>query len=216
MDIRGQWKELAEQMGFTFQEGLTPFLQTPPLQRIMAQDMKMADVGKLEQFLANPLVRTMIEKMVIGVATGHCEGFDFALFRSSTTSQLSNSHKPIYYSNVVLFFDQPRDIGIDIAKAGLLTKLGKKLAPSRYIQIPRAEIEAMVRVRARDTQQASALVSTERVQDSLTQLYKHSRSYTVNDHGVRYQEVAHIISHEQALAAMTVMTAFAREWEQAP
>ncbi len=214
MDIRGQWMELAEQLGFTFQEGIAPFLQMPQLQRIMAHDMKIGDVGKVEQFVANPLVRSMIEKIVIGAATGQHGGFDFALFRSSTTSQLSDNHRPIYYANVVLFFRKPCDIGIDIAAAGLLTKLGKKMVPSRYVRIPHAEIDATVRVRARDRQQAAALLSTEQVQSGLAMLYEHSRDYSINDHGIRYQEVAQIISRERASAAMEVMAGFARNWEQ--
>ena len=126
----------------------------------------------------------MLGKSFIGSATGFYKNFEFAVFRSSIAT---SSTKPVYYVNVVLMIKDNLQLGLDIRKAGVTSKIGKIFLPGKYVRnFGEPELDAVIAIQAKDKDRVEALFLGTGLVDCLLRLYRFSNRFTVSDTSIRY------------------------------
>lgn len=204
MDVREEWRRLAQDMNFEFKEGIRAFLESPSLQRIAASELNSKQVQKASQFLSNPMVQSLLSKIFIGAATGFYRDFEFALLRTTRSSGSGGSQ--IHYVAISLLFKKDLRSDLEITKAGAFSGLWKKLLKNSYVRIRRnPELDRLITVKAKNKSQAEVLLSSQGVQESLKRLYEFSDDFKITDHGIRYEERGEIIEKERAVEIMEIM-----------
>ena len=133
MDIQQEWQKLAVELGFEFRKEIRTYVELPSLHHLAARAVRTGDIRQVEAALANPMIKSLMEKTFLGAAAGLYRGFEFSLFRNTTAE--TSSH-PAYYVNAVLVFKGDLAMGLDIQGGSLGGRLGKALFFGTLHKIP--------------------------------------------------------------------------------
>lgn len=205
MSIKGKWQQLAKELDFEFKEGIDALIESPHLGKI-AQDVfpgKTRDIEQAKILLKTDFVRTMLSKIFLGMATGTYRDFEFLLYRSASSSSISGTRH--YDVNVVLFFNKPYHWGMEITTVDFFSKLGKTLLPKAYVKIPHSPLNPLVRIKAKGEDRIRTLLSYDKLQQQLVELFSYSKNFKVSDYGIRFKESGEILAKERVMGLMDMM-----------
>ncbi len=207
MNSKEQWKLLANELGFTYKEGIDAFVESPTLARMAASQIGAGDFEKAKAMLSNPLVKGLLDSLFIGTITGKTGAYECTLFRgSASSSQSGSSSGKVYYVNIALLFRQSLDWGLDMYRAGLSAKIAKKLFRKNYVPVPDdGELERMIAVRAKKRDQVQLFLRNMAVSDQLKKLFSSPGDYHISDHGIRYKLRGEIIAKDEALRVLAIL-----------
>lgn len=205
MDVKEKWQQLAVELGFEFKEGIDGLLDSPHLESIALEEMqgKARDIQHIRALLQSNFVRGMLSRIFLGIATGSHRDFEWFVYRSSSSS--SGSGSTHYYVNVNLFFKKTYGWGMKITASGFFGKLGKILFPGAYVRLRRSSLAPMVSIKGKEKDRIKTLLSFDKLQHRLVELFSFSRNFKVDDYGIRYREPGHILSKERILELMEIM-----------
>lgn len=207
MGIKEDWQALANQLNFEFHEGINALINSPSpqLEQIMREEFpgKMQDIEKAKALLNTPFVQSMLSKIFLGMAKGTYKEFEFLIYRSTASSSSSNTKQ--YFVNIVLFFKKVYNLGMEITAAGFFSRLGKKLFPGSYVRIPNSELDPMLVIRGKNKEQIRTMLSYEKLQTQLMELFSYSKNFKITDYGIRLKEPGQIIPKEHIISLMDMM-----------
>ncbi len=204
MDIREKWNRLAIELGFQLQREIRPYVEMPSLHKMAAQAVKKGDMDKADKLLVHPLIQKMLNKVFIGSACGFYRDYEFALFRSTSSS--GNKGTAVYYVNIVLVFPGSLRLGLEVSSSGVGSKIGKILFGGRYQKIPgNPDLDRLIAVKVRDRDRGAAMLSSTDLQEKLRVLYEFSSGFEIADRDIRYSERGHIVDKDKALMLMDMM-----------
>lgn len=208
-----QWQNLARELGFEFHEGLDTFAKSPHILAIAAEEFpgKRMNPQQLQQLMNSPLVHHILGKLFLGIARGTYQEYEFFIYRKTTSS--SNSNLKHYTVNIVLFFNHYYQLGMQVTRAGSMTRLGKKLFSGSYIRLPHQETDRLLKIKGKEKNQIREILSATGLQAPLTELFSLSRQAIVKitDTGIRVNIPGHFPDKDQALEIMKHMVAVARK-----
>ncbi len=205
MNIKDQWIQLANELNFQFKEGIELLTDSPHLGKIGKEECQ-GKIRKLEQvktLLKANFVKSMLSKIFMGIATGKYREFEFLIYRGTTSSSGSGNHN--YYVNLVLFFKNPYRWGMEITPAGFFSKWGKLLFPKTYVRLPYSRLDPLVVIKGKDKEHIQTLLSYEKLQQQLIELFSYSKNFKVSDHGIRFKEPGQILPKEYIIDLMNMM-----------
>lgn len=208
MDIREQWRSLANEIGFTFKEGIDAFIESPTLAAMAATQIGTGDFEKAKAMLSNPLVKGILDSLFIGTITGSFGGYECTLFRGSDSSSHSGSSTGrIYHVNIALLFRQSLNWGLDITRAGFGAAIAKKLFKKNYLMIPDdKELDRMISIKAAKREPVQLFLTNTKVREQLKKLFSLSGEYHITDHGIRYKVKGEIIGKDEALRILQILS----------
>ena len=207
MEPKEKWRQLARELGFEFKEGLSALTESPALLSMAGPQLKVKNYLQAREFLETPLVKTLLSRVFMGVASGTFQGYEFALLRGSKGSSGRSRH---YTVNISLFFPRSLQADLKITGRGLGDALARLFKPDSYLSFPHNPgLNKLVAVKARNRQKTEAILADLDFQDKLAALYRYSHNFTANDHGIRYHEPGQIIAHDRARQIMDLMSAAA-------
>jgi len=211
-EIRQQWQQLAQQLGFEFKPSFQAIVESKYVQVIAEEQGK--DISEAAAVLNNPLVRGLLEKLFVGIATGTYRQHEFTLLRKSKGSS-SSSNRPSYYVSAALFFARPYRLGMRVYPEGLGSKVGKFLLRLQDVQVGNPEFDPKVMIKAKDVPGVQSILANPGLQEKLLALLDFSRDFQVTDYGITYTEPGHIVSVERAHEIMDRMADAADQFKTA-
>ncbi len=211
MSIKEQWGRLADELGFTFKEGIDAILESPHTEKILRQEFpeKAGDFQQASALLNNPFVRGMLSKVFLGMATGTYRDFEFLVYRGTSSSSSGSGSRRSHYVNTVLLFKKTYNLGLDIQSSGAFSRLGKLFFSGRYIRPRDPGLDSLVVVKGENRDQIGTMLSHSRLQEGLVELYSFSPAFKISDHGIRIKEGGEIASKEHITGIMERMVSVA-------
>jgi hypothetical protein len=207
-DRRASWAALAGELGFDFKPGVRQFLESPAGQRELEERVARHEIPSPDlSILENPLVMLVLDRMFVGGAVGTYQGFDVALYPSSSSSASSNTQT--HYSNVVLFFREPYALQLKLYNQTFMSSIGKFLFAQQDVQLGEPALDDLLMVKGRDEMAVRRLLDSRQVRDQLLAMFAESRGYTINDRGVQHREAAAVITRERAVSILDGMAVLA-------
>lgn len=205
MNIKEQWIQLAGELGFQFKEGIDALIDSPHLEKIVQEELqgKIRDLQQVRNLLKSTFVKTMLSKIFMGIATGTYREFEFLIYRGMTSSSGSGTRN--YHVNIVLFFKTPYHWGMEITPAGFFSKWGKLFFPKAYVKLPYSRLDPLVVIKGKEKEHIKTLLSYEKLQQGLIQLFSYPGDFKVSDYGIRFKEPGEILPKEHTIDLMNIM-----------
>ena len=209
MDIKEEWRQLAEQLGFEFHEGIEALVTSPNLAKIACQEFpdKITDFEQFASLLDHPFVRSLMGSVFTGMAVGKFQSFDFFLYKSSSST---DANKQTSYVNTILFFKNPYKLQMELEAAGFFSLLGKKIFKRSAIITSNPRLEQMMVAKGEKKEEITALLSNTELQSKLVELFSRSRGFKISDYGIRIKEPGKITTKGRAEELMTFMAETAK------
>jgi hypothetical protein len=82
---------------------------------------------------------------------------------------------------------------MEITACGLFNRLGKTLFPGSYVSLPNSELNSMVVIKGKNKAQIQTMLSYEKLQTQLKELFSYSKNFKITDYGIRLKEPAQVI-----------------------
>lgn len=203
MSRRDQWEQLSHELGFEFKRGARSFLESPAGRREM--EARCAD-GEFPaaniEILDHPIVRSLIELVFEGAATGEYRGFEFSLY---PTSQRPSEGSTTLYANVTLLFRESYDLELSIYHETFFSRVGKALLGTQDVQLGNPELDKLIMIKGNNELLVNDLLEAPSVQQALLEMYRMSTRFEIRDHGILHKEVANVITRDRAIALMDRM-----------
>jgi hypothetical protein len=207
MDLNTQWNKLAIELGFQLSPKIRPFVELPSLHKMAARAVKRGDLHRAEKLLEHPAISNLLSKAFVGSATGIYRSYEFAVFRSTLGGDRGSNPA---YVNIVLIFKTKYQLGLEIWRNSILSKIKKAIGVGSYVKIPENEmLDKLIAVTANLKDQARILLSDRLLQDKLLDLYRFSNTFEISDRDIRYSERGTIMGKDRAIEIMDLMTDFA-------
>jgi hypothetical protein len=209
MSLKEKWMNLADELNFKFHPGIDALLESPHMEQILRDEFpdKMLDFEKASNFLNNPIVKGMMAKAFLGMASGSFQDYDFLVYPSSSSS---SSGSRTYYVNTVLFFKNPYNHDMHITTANFFSKIQKKISPSAFIKTTNPKLNASLLIKGKNKDQIQTLLSYKKLQSQLIKLFNFSKYTKITDYGIRIKIPSKILPKETIIPHMQIMSETAK------
>lgn len=201
------WQALAGNLGFNFKPGIQAFLESPTALRLMAEK----GMPQQPSLLQNPIVQSFLAQIFLGAATGSYRGYEFYVYRSSSTGTArshSAGNQRSYYVNVILLFRKPLPAALKIRSQTTWDKLWRWLRRKPAISIL-PELDQVAMLSGLEDPAVQQLLGRTDTQKLLSDFFKSSEPFKLDTHGIRHKEAGKILPKTNALALMGKMAALA-------
>lgn len=203
MSRREQWEQLSQELGFEFKRGARSFLESPAGRREMEARFADGEIPAANiEILDHPIVRSLIELVFEGAATGEYRGFEFSLY---PTSQRPSEGSTTPYANVTLLFGKVYDLDLSIYHETFFSRVGKVLLGTQDVQLGNPELDKLIMIKGKNELLVKDLLEAPAVQQALLEMYRMSTQFEIRDYGIFHKEVASVITRDRAIALMDKM-----------
>jgi len=206
---RRVWEQLAQELGFTFKEGLRAYLESDAVRRLEADgsDPQQAQaLAQLRTLLDNPLLGGVVNRFCFGAVTGHYRGHECTLYHGA---QSTNAHSSSESVHIGLLFSRPVRQGMLLAPETFFARVGRALFRTQDLATGNAELDRLVVVKAQEEAPVRVLLADRRVQAALLALFGDGGDWKITDEGIRWRRSGGTLAAAEALPLLERMAAVA-------